>query len=113
MQQNPHLQFIFPKDGAFVWIDNVAIPKHAPHLANAYRFINFILQPRIAKEIALYSGFSSPNRAAKKLLPRAMQQSKVLYPSRQVIDQATFEQDLGAANRIYEHYWFALKLSSS
>ena len=113
MQKNPHLKFIFPEDGAFIWIDNVAIPKNAPHLNNAYKFINFILQPKIAKQIAEFSGYSSPNLKAIALLPKNIQTSNVLYPPKHIIDQASFENDLGAANALYEHYWFLLKLMES
>lgn len=113
MQNNPHLQYIFPKDGAFVWIDNMAIPKNAPHLENAYKFMSFILQPKIASQIAEFSGYSSPNLAGIKLLPKEMRTSKVLYPPQSTINKASFENDLGAANAIYEHYWFLLKLQSS
>lgn len=113
MQMNPHLQYLFPKDGAFAWIDNIAIPKNAPHLQNAYRFINFILQPKVAAEIANFSGYSSPNLAAIKLLPKTMRTSKILYPSQSILQKASFEQDLGPANAIYEHYWFLLKLQGS
>lgn len=112
MQDNPNLDFIFPEDGAFIWIDNIAIPKNAPHLNNAYAFINFILQPKIAKEIAEFSGYSSPNLKAIQRLPKNIQDNRVLYPSKQVISKATFERDLGDANTLYEHYWFLLKLGA-
>ena len=112
MQDNPNLDFIFPEDGAFIWIDNIAIPKNAPHLNNAYAFINFILQPEIAKEIAGFSGYSSPNLKAIQRLPKNIQENRVLYPSKHVINKATFERDLGGANTLYEHYWFLLKLGA-
>ena len=109
-QLNPHLEFIYPKEGAFIWIDNMVIPKNAPHLDNAYKFINFILQPKIAKEITISSGFSSPNLAAIALLPKAVRDNPILYPSQAILKHASYEEDLGEANAIYEHYWFLLKL---
>ncbi len=112
-QDNPNLDFFFPKDGAFVWIDNLAIVKNAPHLANAYKFINFVLQPKIAAEIAEFSGYSSPNSAGIKLLPKAARTSKILYPGKDILDKASFEKDAGPANALYQHYWFLLKLNGS
>jgi spermidine/putrescine transport system substrate-binding protein len=109
-QLNPNLQFIYPKEGAFIWIDNMTIPKNAPHLANAYKFINFMLRPTIAKEITEYSGFSSPNLDAIALLPKAVQDNTILYPPKVTLEKASFEEDLGQANTIYEYYWFLLKL---
>lgn len=113
MQLNNNLHFIFPHDGAFAWIDNISIPKNAPHLNNAYTFINFIMQPKIAAQIAESAGYSSPNRAAIKLLPKTMRDSKILYPSKSIIAKATFEKDKGKANGLYQHYWFLLKLNGS
>ena len=113
LQLNKHLDFIFPKDGAFAWIDNMVIPKNAPHLNNAYQFINFVMQPKIAAQISNYAGYSSPNQAAIKLLPKAMRDSKILYPSKAILDKATFEKDKGEADGLYQHYWFLLKLNAS
>lgn len=113
MQVNSDLQFIFPRDGAFAWIDNITIPKNAPHLANAYKFINFIMQPKIAAQLAVSAGYSSPNQAAMKLLPKAMRDSHVLYPSKTTIAKASFEKDKGKANALYQRYWFLLKLDAS
>lgn len=111
-QSNPHIEYSFPKDGAFVWIDNMAIVKNAPHLTNAYKFINFILQPKVAAEIAEFSGYSTPNQTAKQYLPKAMRTSKILYPGKAILAKASFEKDLGKANGLYQHYWFLLKLNA-
>lgn len=113
IKANPHLHFIYPKDGAFVWIDNITIPKNAPHLANAYKFINFVMRPKIAAQISEYSGYSSPNIAALKYLPKATRESQVLYPSKRILDKASFEKDTGKAYGLYQHYWFLLKLKAS
>lgn len=52
---NPDLRFIFPKEGAIAWMDNVAIPVGAPHPANAKRFMQFILKPENAALIANFA----------------------------------------------------------
>lgn len=38
------------------WIDCAAIPITAPHKKNAHKFINFILNPKVALQITNYSG---------------------------------------------------------
>lgn len=52
---NPDLKFIFPKEGAIAWMDNVAIPVGAPHVENAKRFMQFILKPENAALIANFA----------------------------------------------------------
>ncbi len=109
-QENAHLKFIYPKGRFALWIDCIAIPKNAPHLNNALKFINFINQPSIAKQIAVGVGYSSPNLQAIKLLPKKMRADPVLNPSPQQLKRGEVENDVGSANSYYEHYWQLLKL---
>ncbi|MCX7383192.1 MAG: extracellular solute-binding protein [Alphaproteobacteria bacterium] len=41
------LRYIAPQEGAQLWFDMLAIPKDAPHPAEALEFINFILRPDV------------------------------------------------------------------
>ena len=41
------LRYIAPKEGAQLWFDILAIPKDAPHAAEAHAFINFLLKPDV------------------------------------------------------------------
>ena len=52
------MKFIFPKEGATLWMDNVAILKGAPNLENAKLFMNFVMDPENA---ALISAFAKYN----------------------------------------------------
>ncbi len=110
-QQNPNLRYIFPREGVNIWIDNIAIPKNAPHLKNAYRFINFLLQPKIAKMIALDMHYSSPNLAAIRLMPKNIRDNHILYPTKAELKHSEFQRDVGAANHLYQHYWALLKIN--
>ncbi len=110
-QENPNLVYIYPQDGFPIWIDSLAIVKNAPHLNNAYKFINFLIRPDIAKKIALYSGYSSPNLAAVKMLPKNMQNNPVINPYQKTLQKGQLQLDLGAAaNKLYIKYWELLKI---
>lgn len=109
--ENSQLFYIYPKEGFPIWIDNLAIPKGAPHLANAYKFINFILRPDVAKEIALAQRYSSPNLAANKLLPESWRDNPIFNPSPEVLKHSQAQMDLGDADRIYAKYWEELKIN--
>lgn len=52
---NPAIRFVYPKEGAVVWLDNVVIPRGALHPANAKKFMAFLLQP---ENIALQTNFT-------------------------------------------------------
>ncbi len=109
-QDNPNLQYIYPKEGFVITLDTLAIPRGAKHIENAYRFIDFVLRPDIAKEITLDSGFSTPNMAAKKLLPAFVRTDPILYPDAEILKRAQFQADVSEAALLYEKYFERLKL---
>lgn len=112
-QTNPHLHYIYPQPRVAIWLDCLAISNHAPHLDNAYRFLNFIMQPKIAAQIAQYTEFATPNVAAKKYLPKKMRESKILYPSKTIMQKAIVEKEQKPQVRQQiAHYWQLLKLQS-
>lgn len=47
--KHPNIQFVIPKEGGEIWVDNLAIPKGAPAPGLAKDFMRFILQPSVAE----------------------------------------------------------------
>ncbi len=110
-KENPHVDFIFPKDGFVVWVDNFAIPKNAPHAANAHKFLNFMMRADVAKAVAIDNSFPTANLAAQKLLPADVRDSKTVYPSPDVMRRGEFQTDISDdALSLYEKYWERLKM---
>lgn len=110
-QENPNVQFIYPKEGFVIWIDNFAIPKNPPHKAAAYTFLNFLSRPDIAKQIALTTGFPTANLAAQKLLPDNIRNDSIIYPSQTILRHGQYQTDTNDATRaLYEKYWEELKM---
>jgi spermidine/putrescine transport system substrate-binding protein len=109
---NSNLEYIYPKEGVIAWVDNLCILKNAPHQAEAYQFINFLLRPDIAKELALEIKYSSANKEAVALLPKSMRENRTLYPSHADLAHAEFQKDVGDALSLYLKYWEELKLAS-
>ena len=54
--ENKAITFIAPKSGALGWIDTFAIPRKADNEAAAYKWINFVMQPKIAAMITEAAG---------------------------------------------------------
>lgn len=107
--ENPDIQFIYPKEGAIFWMDNYAIPAGAKHLDAAYKFIDFMLRPESAKTVIETMGFSMPNNKVKPLLSAEDAQSPILFPSSEQIQKGVLQADVGDAIDIYEKYWNLLK----
>ncbi|SUB34248.1 spermidine/putrescine-binding periplasmic protein PotD3 [[Pasteurella] mairii] len=108
-KENPNLAFLYPKEGAILWMDNYAIPKGAKNVQNAYRFIDFLLRPENAKVIIERMGFSMANEGVKALLSPEIVQNPVLFPPEEEIKKGVLQGDVGEAVDIYEKYWNLLK----
>jgi spermidine/putrescine transport system substrate-binding protein len=110
-RENKNIHFVFPQEGFVMWVDNLAIPKNARHKEAAYEFINFILRPDIAKEIAMATSFPTTNASALKLLPAEIRNDPTIYPSKEVMRRAQFQTDVGDDTlALYEKYWEELKM---
>jgi len=75
------VDFLIPDEGTLLWFDMLAIPRDAPHAANAHRFINYLLEPAVIAEISKFTGFANPNSAATPLLDRAIAANAAVYPT--------------------------------
>lgn len=112
MQENQHIQFIFPQEGFAIWVDNFAIPKNAPHKSAAYAFINFMLRADVGKTIALATQFPTANLAAQQLLPAEIRNNPNIYPAKEVLSRGQFQTDLSNETlALYEKYWEELKMA--
>lgn len=107
--ENPDLQFIFPKEGAVLWMDNYVIPKGAANKEAAHKFINFLLRPESAKEVIEKMGFSMPNEGVKALLSPKLANDPLIFPPSEEIKKGVLQADVGTAVEIYEKYWNLLK----
>jgi spermidine/putrescine transport system substrate-binding protein len=71
------------------------IPKTAKHFKAIYAFLNFMLEPKNAKQNAEYVGYATPNDKAKAMLPKAIRNDKQFYPEPKTIGKLQVYDDLG------------------
>jgi spermidine/putrescine transport system substrate-binding protein len=113
IQENPNLTFIYPKEGYIVWVETFTIPKNAPHLENAYKFINFMMRPEIANHATLVYGYLTANLAGRKLLPQEIRDNKRIFPDKNVLKRREFQTDISdQALALYAKYWEMLKIGA-
>jgi spermidine/putrescine transport system substrate-binding protein len=73
--------YVLPKEGAHMFIDNLAIPVGAEHQAAAYAFINYLLRPEVSRKISAEFPYTNPNVEARKLLSAEERGNAASYPS--------------------------------
>ena len=80
------LRYTAPKEGSGLWVDGIFIPKDAMHKDNAYLFINFIMRPDIAADIANTVNYANANRASWPLTKPEVMNNKAIYPDQKTLD---------------------------
>lgn len=81
-RENSDLEYVIPKEGSNVWIDSWVIPKNAPNLANAEKFIDYMCRADIALKNFEYITYSTPNAAARDLIEEEdIKNSEIAFPN--------------------------------
>ena len=109
VDQNKDLAYVVPKEGSTIWVDNMAVPKGAKHLEEAYAFMNFCLTPEVAAEITNLSGYPSPNEAANKFIKPEILKDPARYPDEKTLASCEFLEDLGETSTLLDRYWTEIK----
>jgi spermidine/putrescine transport system permease protein len=102
---------VLPKEGNTVAIDNLCIPTSAgpAEVAAAHQFIDFVLEPQNAADIANGTGYATANLPARKLVDPAILNNPAVYPPADVLKRCEFIRDLGETTEVYDRLWTEVK----
>lgn len=78
--QKRDIAYAIPNQGAMVWVDVAAIPKDAPNPDNALKFLDFMLDPKVASASSTITGYANANVPATELLDKKISDNKWIYP---------------------------------
>lgn len=110
--ENNPMEFVFPEDGALLWIDNMMIPANAKNPVDAITMMDFYYQPEIAQMVTEWVLYMSPVPATQDLILEHSEQvaksgdatyaqqleesatSNYLYPTDEFLAQTSFGRDL-------------------
>lgn len=109
---NPNIGFSIPtKEGTNFFVDCCCIPKGSTHKKEAEAYINFLCDPEIAAANVKKIGYSTPETAAKKLLPKETVNNPIFYPSQKIIDKSeTFVNLPEDTNLMLDTLWAEVKM---
>ena len=80
------IAYYVPREGSLMWFDAFAIPKDAPHAAEAHAFIDYMMRPEVAAANTNFVSYASGNAAAKKFVKAEILGNPGIYP-----DDATLQ----------------------
>jgi len=77
------LRYTIPMEGSGLWVDGVFMPADAPHKDNAYLFMNFLMRPDIAADIAEEVWYANSNKASWEFMSPEIRNHPAVYPDEQ------------------------------
>lgn len=106
-RENPDLEYVVPEEGTNLWIDGWVIPKNAPNMENAEKFIDFMCRGDIALKNFEYITYSTPNTAAQALIEdEDIKNSKIAFPDlSQLKNLETFTYLGEEGDQLYNSLW--------
>lgn len=108
-QEDKRLRYAIPKEGGTIWTDAMVVLKRGPSQDLAYRFIDFLLRPENAAELAAYTRYATPVAKAIPLLPEEMRQDPAVFPPEEVRARLEYLKDLGPEIALYDRVWTEVK----
>ena len=72
--------YAIPNEGAQMFFDNLAIPKDAPHPAEALALIDFLLRPEVAAKNSDMVAYANGNLASQKFIDKKVLDAPAIYP---------------------------------
>jgi spermidine/putrescine transport system substrate-binding protein len=110
---NEDLAFSHTKEGSNIFVDAMCVPAASKNRDIAEEFINFVLEPEWALEIAEYICYSCPNTAVTTNEEYSFIGDEILYPDTENLAFYYFESLDTETLRYANSLWEKLKVESS
>ena len=102
--------YSIPKEGAQMFFDNLAIPKDAPHPAEALIFINYLLKPEVAAKNSDLVAYANGNLASQKFIDKKVLDDPGIYPKPETMAKLYIvNARLPEAQRLVNRVWTRIK----
>ncbi len=110
MEEVPDIKVVYPKEGAYVFMDNWAVLKGCQNFEGAMEFINFMLEPETAQAVSEEFPYLCPNQAAVETMGSDYSDNAAKNPPAEVISSGENVKNLDNDTlEIYNEMWTKLK----
>lgn len=105
------INFVLPKQGAVLALDNMVIPKDAKNKVLAHQFINFMLDGKNAAALTNEIGAGNPNAAAAEFIDAEIRQQQAIFPDAAALTTLeTLEATDARQRRLLNKLWTEIKI---
>ena len=109
MEENEDIAYGLPKEGVSISCDEMVILAGAKQIDLAYKFIDFVHDPKVAARNMEYTRFRCPNAKAYAFLPDEVKNDEAIFIPEEIRAKSETIRDLGEANALYENAWDRIK----
>lgn len=107
------VQYVAPKEFAQLWFDTLAVPKDAPHAADAMVLINYLLKPEVMAAITNKVHYADAVPASLPSVEPAIKTDTNVYPTPEEMAKFfTIKAPSQAAERLRTRMWARFKAGS-
>ena len=107
------INYVIPKEGTYMWFDNLAIPADAQHVDEAHAFINYLMKPEVIAKASNYVQYANGNLASQKFLDESVFKNPAVYPNEETVKKLFTISPYGPKEqRVLTREWTAIKTGS-
>lgn len=104
------LEYRQPSEGIPMYIDAFAIPADARHADAALKFIDFVLRPEVAVELAQATSFAIANQVAMERLSPELRNNPMIYPTSSARERLSLDRAFSMQEtRLLSRAWLRMK----
>lgn len=105
-----NIEFSIPKEGTYMWFDNLAIPADAKNVAEAHEFINYLMKPEVIAKASNYVQYANGNLASQKFIDKEVLENPAVYPTEEVTKKLFTISPYGPKEqRVLNRLWTQIK----
>lgn len=109
LAESPNLAYMCPKEGISMSCDDWVIPVTAKNKELAYKFLNFICEPKNAAKNMEFTCYSAPIPEAKKYVSEENKNHPGMFISDDLYKRGELIRDLGTDNAKFNTLWDSVK----
>ncbi|PID49058.1 MAG: spermidine/putrescine ABC transporter substrate-binding protein PotF [Proteobacteria bacterium] len=81
------VKYTIPKEGTQMWFDQMAIPADAKNKAEAYKFMNYIMQPEVIAKVSNYVSYANGNKASQAFIEKDILENPSVFPNKETLER--------------------------
>lgn len=113
MQENEDVGYAAPREGVSLACDEMVIPKGAAQVDLAYKFMNFLHEPKVAAENTAFVFYLCPNLPAYEFLDEGVKNDASIFLPPAIQAKSEVIRDLGPDNAKYIKVWDEIKAAAT